>query len=132
MKSNIFKIKNAHLIFSVLIVLPVGLLYGLNPSKILPQVFGFEVQDLELKNIFRATMGLYLALSTYWIIGILKQKHWQTATLINVLFMGGLAFGRIISTIFDGYSWQFTIGLLLELLFLFWGIHNLKKYSSVN
>ncbi len=54
MKSNIFKIKNAHLIFSVLIVLPIGLLYGINPSKILPHVFVFEIQDLELKNIFRA------------------------------------------------------------------------------
>lgn len=118
---------NLHLILSVSIVLPVGLLYGLHPSEILPYVFGFDVQDLELKNIFRAMMGLYLTLSIYWIIGIIKPQYWKTATLINVLFMGGLSFGRIISTVFDGVSKQYLIGLLLELLFMVWGIYNLKK-----
>ena len=82
-------IKNAQLGISAIIVLSTGLLYGLHPSKILPIIFGFEVQDLELKNIFRAIMGLYLVLGTYWIIGIIKPKHWQTATIVNVLFMGG-------------------------------------------
>ncbi|MEP0264649.1 DUF4345 domain-containing protein [Dokdonia sp.] len=120
-------IKNAQLGISAIIVLSAGLMYGLHPSKILPIVFGFEVQDLELKNIFRAIMGLYLVLGIYWIIGIIKPKHWQTATIINVLFMGGLAFGRIISTIFDGISSQYMIGLILELLFMIWGIYNLKS-----
>lgn len=123
-------IKNVQLGASAIIVLSVSLVYGLNPSKILPVVFGFEVQDLELKNIFRAIMGLYLVLGTYWIIGIIKPKHWQTATLVNVLFMGGLAFGRILSTIFDGVSSQFMVGLILELIFMIWGIFNLKKYSN--
>ena len=70
----------------------------------MPFIFGFEVENLELKNIFRAIMGLYLAIGTYWIIGIVKPKHWQIATITNVLFMSGLAFGRILSTFLDGYS----------------------------
>ena len=120
-------VKNLQLGASTSIVLTIGLVYGLNPNKILPYVFGFEVQDLELKNIFRAIMGLYWALGTFWITGIMKPKHWRTATLINVLFMGGLAFGRIVSTIFDGISEQFIVGLILELIFMVWGIYNLKN-----
>lgn len=119
--------KNIQLGASASIVIIVGLIYGLYPSKILPLVFGFEVEDLELKNIFRAIMGLYLGLGTYWIIGIVKPHHWRAATLTNVIFMGGLAFGRIISTIFDGISIQYTIGLILELIFMVWGINSLKK-----
>lgn len=118
--------KRLHLLVSASIVIVVGLIYGLNPSKILPLVFGFEVEDLELKNIFRAIMGLYLAFAIYWILGAFKADYWKRATILNVLFMGGLAFGRIISTIFDGFSEQFFKGLILELIFLIWGIFNLN------
>ena len=122
--------KIAHLGLSAVIVIIVGIIYGSNPSKILPLVFDFEVESLELKNIFRATMGLYLALGTYWIIGIINANHWRTATLINVLFMGGLAFGRLLSTFVDGVSQQYVIGLILELIFMLWGIYNLKNQNG--
>jgi len=115
-----------HLGLSSFIVIAVGFIYGANPSEILPYVFGIEVESLELKNIFRAIMGLYLAIGVFWIVGIVKPKYWQTATLTNTIFMGGLAFGRIVSTIFDGVSLQFTIGLVLELFFMVWGIYNLN------
>ena len=59
-----------------------------------------------------------------------KANHWRSATLTNILFMGGLAFGRILSLLFDGISAPFTKGLILELLFTFWGIYNLKKYGK--
>jgi len=118
--------KKLHLGLSSFIVILVGVIYGANPSEILPYVFGFEVESLELKNIFRAIMGLYLTIGLFWIVGIVKPKYWQTATLTNVIFMGGLAFGRIVSTIFDGVSPQFTVGLILELIFMVWGIYNLN------
>ncbi|WP_238474552.1 DUF4345 domain-containing protein [Maribacter algarum] len=75
-------------------------------------------------------MGLYIAFGIYWIIAIRNRKYWRGATISNILFMGGLAFGRLVSTIIDGVSFQYTIGMLLEGLFLIWGLHNLKKYSS--
>lgn len=118
--------KKLHLVLSSFIVILVGFIYGVNPGEILSYVFGFEVESLELKNIFRASMGLYLAIGIFWIVGILKPKYWQTATLTNIIFMGGLAFGRIVSTVFDGVSPQFTVGLVLELFFMFWGIYNLN------
>ena len=74
-------------------------------------------------------MGLYLGFAIYWIIGVLKPHHWKNATLSNIVFMGGLSFGRILSTILDGISIQYSIGLFLELMVMFWGMYNLKKYN---
>lgn len=49
--------QNLHLGVSSFIVLLMAFVYGANPSGILPYIFGFEVEDIELKNIFRAIMG---------------------------------------------------------------------------
>ena len=112
---------------SALIVITVGLLYGLAPSKFMPLVFNFNVESLELKNMLRAIMGLYLGFGIFWIIGTVKPSQWRTATLANVIFMGGLAIGRIISIVVDGISEQYMIGLALEVLLMVWGVWNLKK-----
>ncbi|WP_271768135.1 DUF4345 domain-containing protein [Aquimarina algiphila] len=88
-------IKNLHLGLSATVVFGAPLLYGFNPNKILPLIFEFKVDNLELKNIFRAIMGLYIAFAIYWVIGIRKSEHWRNATLTNIIFMGGLAFGRL-------------------------------------
>ena len=116
-----------HLATSGFIVIAVGLLYGLAPSKFMPLVFNFNVEALELKNMLRAIMGLYLGFGIYWLVGVVNPSQWRTATLSNVIFMGGLAFGRLISTLVDGISTQFTIGLFLEILLMVWGLKNLKK-----
>ena len=131
MKRHFF-IKNLQLGISSIIVIIVGLIYGLYPSKILPTVFGFEVNDLELKNILRAVMGLYVVMGIFLLVGIKNSKHWRMATLISVLFTSGLAFGRILSTIFDGFSILLSFALLIELALMVWGISNLKnkKYSE--
>jgi len=121
--------KNLHLLLSALIVILMAFVYGGAPSVILPYIFGFEVQDLELKNIFRAIMGIYLVFGGYWIYGVFKKNHWRSATLINVLFMLGLASGRLISTIVDGWSPQYGAGMLAETVLVFWGIWNLRYYK---
>lgn len=123
------KIKSLHLGLSATVVFVAALIYGANPNKILPLFFEFDVKNLELKNIFRAIMGLYLGFAIYWIIGIKKNEYWRSATISNIIFMGGLVFGRIVSTIFDGVSTQYTIGLILELMVMVWGIYNLKNYD---
>jgi len=123
--------KKLHLGVSTIIVIVIGLIYGFNPNKVLPLFFEFQVENLELKNIFRAMMGLYFGFALYWIVGIIKPYYWKSATLSNVIFMGGLAFGRIMSTIFDGVSTQYIVGLLLELLLAIWGIYNLRKEISI-
>lgn len=124
------KSKNLHLLLSVIIITPVALVYGLQPSVILPELFDFKVTTINLANIFRALMGLYISMSCFWAIAIIKPKFWITATITNILFMGGLATGRLVSLVVDGTpSIYFLIGLILELALTFWGLRNLKKYE---
>jgi len=131
LKNNYAGIKNLHLIISIIFIIPIALVYGLYPNMTLSQLFDIKVETINLTNIFRAMMGLYLGISTIWIIGILKPKFWMTATLTNIVFMGGLAVGRLLSLALDGLpSIYFLVGLLLELSFAFWGLKNLKKYGD--
>ncbi len=124
------KNKNLQLLLSALVVISVSFVYGGNPRVFMPYVFGFDVVAIDLKNILRAVMGLYLAVGGFWVYGIIYQKYWKTATLLNILFMGGLAFGRLVSTVLDGVSPQFMVGLVLEFIFMLWGIYNLKQFGS--
>ncbi|ADV47436.1 hypothetical protein Celal_0078 [Cellulophaga algicola DSM 14237] len=126
------KYKNLQLTLSAFVVISVSFVYGGNPSVFLPYVFGFDVIDIDLKNILRAIMGLYLAIGGFWVYGICNKNYWESATLINILFMGGLAFGRLVSTLLDGISPQFMVGLILEFMFMLWGIYNLKVYRKNN
>lgn len=121
-----------HLRVSAVIVVLAGLMYGAAPSSILPVVFGFEVEDLELQNIFRAIMGLYIALGVYWWYGSIKTQFWKGATISNIVFMGGLAFGRLLSTFLDGFSPQYFIGMILEFIMMFWAIYNFRKFDQIN
>ena len=123
-------LKKLHLAISAFIVISVSFVYGGNPSSFLPYVFGFEVESIDLKNILRASMGLYIAFGCYWVYGLANPKYWRSATISNILFMGGLATGRIISTIIDGISDQFIVGLILKVIFMLWGIYLLKNYIS--
>jgi len=123
-------LKNLHLLISAIVVFLAAIVYGGNPEVILPLFFDFEVHNLELKNIFRAVGGLYIAFAGYWIYGLWKPSHWRSATISNVLFMSGLVFGRTVSTLLDGVSTQYTIGLSLELLMVVWGLYNLKQESG--
>ena len=126
--NNVFK--KLHLGVSAVIIFGAAILYGVNPYKILPLIFGVSVDNLVLKNIFRAIMGLYIGFALYWVIGIKNAEYWRSATISNIIFMGGLAFGRLLSTILDGLSIQYTIGLILELIMMTWGIYNLKKENA--
>tara|TARA_R110002167_G_scaffold17673_1_gene67230 strand:- start:214 stop:600 length:387 start_codon:yes stop_codon:yes gene_type:complete len=123
--------KNLNLILSGIVVIIAGVVYGGHPTFIMPNLLGFEVVDLELKNMLRAVMGIYFGVGLFWIIAAFKPKIWYGATLCNVLFMGGISFGRIVSTVVDGISPLFTTALILELLFFGWGLYNLKKYKEI-
>lgn len=107
-------------------------MYGANPGKLLPLIFDFRVENLELKNIFRAVMGLYLAFGAYWFLGARQPVYWRSATVSNILFMGGLGAGRGISLLLDGVSPQYTLGMILELLMMGWGIYNLKYEEELS
>lgn len=117
--------KNLHLIISVLIVIPIGCIYGFQPNLL----FDVNLNTIDEANIFKAIMGLYLAFASLWIVGILKPTFWKIATVSNMFFMLGLAFGRIISIFFDGFpSGVFVIGTLGELVLGFYAWYQLQKH----
>ena len=124
--------KNLHLTISTIIITVISLTYGLFPNTSLPKLFDFNIESVDLKHVFRATMGLYLGMVALWVIGIFKPLHWRTATMSNVFFMTGLALGRIISLVVDGVpSIAFSVGLALELTLALWGTRNLNKYRAI-
>ena len=123
--------KNLHLTISVILIIPIALVYGLYPGFILPKLFDFKIEGTDLANIFRAIMGLYLGIATLWIIGIFKPGFWITATITNIVFMGGLSLGRLISLASDGLpSILLLSGFILELALCFLAFKNLKKYGD--
>lgn len=123
------QIKNLHLIISVLIVVPIAFVYGFLPNFISQKLFNVEVATLDLANIFKAIMGFYVASASLWVLGILKLKYWETATISNIIFMFGLSIGRLISLISDGIpSAIFLYGTFGELILAIFGIYQLMKY----
>ena len=129
--SKQFVFKNLHLLVSSFLILIIGLTYGAFPAEILHKLFDFKVETTDLKQVFRATMGLYLSMVFLWTVGVFKPKFWITATISNIVFMGGLAIGRLLSFLFDGVpSPYFVGGFLLEITLCLWGIFNLKRFSN--
>ena len=73
-------------------------------------------------------MCLYLALILFWVTGVFKVQFRQAALYSLIVFMLGLAAGRIISIIVDGIPhWLLIIYLILEISFGALGILLAKK-----
>ena len=122
--------KNTHLITSVLLLSFIALAYGVSPHTVLPLVFDFKVESVDLQHVFRAIMGLYLGNIALWTMGVLNPAYWRAATIANVVFMVGLAAGRLLSLLLDGLpSPVLQAGLVGETGFAIWGMVNLKKYG---
>lgn len=106
-------LKKLHLIISAAIVVPVGLVYGGKPDLL----FEVSLQSPDEFSIFKAIMGLYLGFSFFWILGIFQKQFWKAATISNMIFMLGLAFGRLVSMFLDGLpSTVFLLGTVGELV----------------
>jgi len=113
-------------------LLPIALSYGLIPQKSLSYLFDITVSDPNSIHIFRAVMGLYLALIIFWLIGAFKVQVRQAALYSLIVFMFGLAAGRILSLIIDGMPhWLLAVYLVLELIFGVLGVLLIKKSDMV-
>ena len=122
-----FMIKNTSLILSIVIVIPVAFVYGSKPDLL----FDIHFNTIDEANVFKAIMGLYLAFASLWILGVFKANYWKFAIVSNVVFMLGLAFGRIVCLIMDGMpSTIFVLGLIGELVLGLWGLFLLTTKSS--
>ena len=121
-----FHIHTISLLISVVIVIPIAFVYGFKPILL----FNISINTVNEANVFKGIMGLYLAFASFWILGISKPTYWKAATLSNIFFMLGLAFGRIVSMLFDGLpSTILTLGIIGELVlgFYSWYVLHTKK-----
>ena len=122
--------KSFFLIFVASGVFLISLSYGIVPSKTLSYLYGIEVGSVNLSNIFRAVMGLYIGFIIFWIIGAFNNSLKIPALWSLIIFMLGLASGRFLSLIIDGVPHPlFIVWMLLEIIF---GILGYKYIKSSN
>jgi hypothetical protein len=111
-------ITKIHLVISILIVIPVSLLYGFYPDL----QFDIHLNTTDEHNFFKAIMGLYISFSILWILGIFKSQYLKTALITNMIFMLGLGFGRILSFFVDGNpTFGYKFGTFAEFFLGFYG-----------
>lgn len=116
-----------HLIISVLIVIPVALIYGFNPDVF----FEIHPKTIDEYNFLKAIMGLYLGFSVFWLIGIFKKDYLKSAIRSNIIFMLGLAIGRLISLALDGIpTFAYVFGTFAELFVGLYGLWVLQQLKN--
>ncbi|MGL6045983.1 MAG: DUF4345 domain-containing protein [Vogesella sp.] len=109
-------VRQLFLISTAIGLVPIALSYGLVPQQSLGELFGLQVDSVNGFHIFRAITGLYLALALFWVMGALRAGLRQAALLSLVVFMLGLAIGRVVSLLIDGLpNTLLLVYLLLEL-----------------
>ncbi|WP_310621227.1 DUF4345 domain-containing protein [Flexibacterium corallicola] len=109
-------IRSIYLILVALGLVPVGLAYGAAPQTILPDLLGINDLVLNQIHIFRAIMGLYLAMALFWLCGAFNSDLRRPALWSMLVFMWGLAAGRILSLTIDGEASILLVGsMVLEL-----------------
>ena len=110
---------------------PIALAYGLIPATTVPMLYGVEMDSVNITHIFRAVMGLYLAMVIFWILGAARESLRFAALCSVVVFMGGLALGRILSLLVDGIpAGLLVIYLVLELGFALFGYALAKRLKT--
>lgn len=113
-------------------LIPIALGYGAAPSVTLEMLFGINVEGTNLTHIFRAIMGLYLAMVVLWVLGAVSRALTRPALVCCAVFMLGLAFGRVLSFLVDGQPhWLLIIYALLEILFGVIAIIMLRKLPPI-
>jgi hypothetical protein len=129
MKDKInWTLKNLHLIVSLSIVVPTAIIYG-SPS-ILSRQLDIQVNTIDLSNMLKAIMCLYLGVSAVWIIGIWNNNYWKSATQLNIVFMLTLATGRTVSMITDGLPTEgYIFAVIAEFIIGLFSMYQLKKYK---
>jgi hypothetical protein len=125
-----------YLLISAAGLLPIALSYGVDPARILPQLMQINSINGDLTHILRAIMGLYLGLIVLWLIGAWRGGElMRTALISEIVFMSGLAAGRLLSLFLDGWPSPILIAYAVaELLLAGWGTYCLRsiKYSRIS
>lgn len=97
-------------------LVPVALSYGAAPGVSLPWLLGIDASGVNARNVFRALMGLYLAMAAFWALGALRPALRRPALFSLFVFVTGVALGRLLSLALDGAPHPLlTLYLVLEL-----------------
>ena len=131
MTSATKKYRKPYLLISAVGLLPVALSYGVVPELSLNWLFGITTELPNETHIFRAVMGLYLALVSLWALGGINERYERAAIVSEVFFMSGLALGRILSLLVDGWPhWLLVTYTVLEVILAFVGIVLLRRWEA--
>lgn len=99
-------------------LMPLALSYGADPESSHNFPFGITIDGTNDTHIYQAIMGLYFALSTFWLLGAWKEKLTIPALYCLTVFMFGLAAGRALSVVIFGKAhWLMFVYFVLEVLF---------------
>lgn len=91
----------------------IGLTYLLAPHLLL-DVYGVDTQSPSEANIFRSGSGaLYVALAGLFGLGAFNTRYTRTSLVTLFTFMGGLAVGRLVSIVADGWPHTLLIAVLV-------------------
>jgi hypothetical protein len=130
-ETTISKLQKALLLIVAIGLIPIALSYGLIPKRTLSFLYDISSYEINQIHILRAVMGLYLAFVIFWFIGAFKVKFRQAALYCLVVFMFGLAAGRILSLMIEGVpNWLLLVYLLLEKGFGIIGLVLIRKSSD--
>ena len=106
----------------------VSLGYGLFPYTSMQSLYEIEVRNINAANIYRGIMGLYIALSIFWIVGAFKDSLRLAALWSLTVFMAGVGLGRVLSIIIDGMPDMIFINyLIVEIIGAFLGFKFIKS-----
>lgn len=112
------------LLVSAIGLTPIALSYGVLPAEWVPALFGFDADAVDARHIFRALMGLYLGMAVLWVWGVVRPSMTRPALIALMVFMYGLAAGRLLSFLLDGlptpllivyFALEATIGVAAHL-----------------
>lgn len=95
-------IKKNFLIAAFGMIMGVALLSGVNPQWFARTFLGITPLDINVAHILRAVMGLYLAMSCFWLYAAFHAPYRSVAVLTVAIFAGGVLAGRILSLALDG------------------------------
>jgi hypothetical protein len=125
-------VRQIFLLLAAVGLVPVAMSYGLMPQQKLYFLFDVSVTDTNGVHIFRALMGLYLGFVAFWILGAFNIGIRQAAIYSLVVFMFGLAAGRGLSVVVDGFPhWLLFAYLVIEIVFGVIGVLLLKTTEEI-
>jgi len=98
------------------------------PELSLDWLFGISVDLANEAHIFRGVMGLYLGMVALWVLGATVQRFERPAIIGEIFFMSGLAAGRLLSILVDGWPhWLLVSFMGIEAVLAIAGLVLLKR-----